>query len=91
MEGEAFKASHHGEGHKQSNRHEGHKLHDGLNRYRQDHAVLMLGRINVARAKQDSKDAHGKGHQNGQSIGTLHDRHDGIGKQWIGDHGLQRR
>ncbi len=49
----------------------------------------MLGGVDMAGAEQDGKDAHGEGHQNGQAIGALHDRHDGFGKQRIGDHGLQ--
>jgi hypothetical protein len=91
MGSEALEATQHGEGHEQSNGHEGHELHNGFNRDCQDHPVLMLGRINVARAEQDGEDAHGECHQNGQAIGAMHDGHDGIGKQRIGDHGLQRR
>ena len=84
-----FKAAHHGEGHEQPHRHEGHELDDGFNRDGEDHAVLMLGGVDVAGAEEDGKKAHGDGHQNGQAIGALHDRHDGFGKQRIGDHGLQ--
>ena len=89
MGGKFFKAAHHGEGDEQPHRHKGHKLDDGFNRDGEDHPVLMLGGIDVAGAEQDGKDTHGEGHQNGQAIGALHDRHDGFGKQRIGDHGLQ--
>ena len=89
MGGEAFKASHHGQGHEQSHCNESHKLDDGFYGDREDHSVLMFGGIDVAGSEQDGKDTHGEGHQNGQAIGALHDRHDGIGKQRIGDQGLQ--
>jgi len=87
--GKFFEATHHGEGDEQPHRDESHKLDDGFNGNGEDHSILVLGGINVAGAEQDGKDAHGERHQHGQPVSALHDRHDVLGEQGVGDHGLQ--
>ena len=61
-------AAHHTEHDETADRHEGHQLHQRFDRDGENHAVLMLGGVDVAGTEQNCEDAHGERHQQRQAI-----------------------
>ena len=74
------------EGDEGSDRDEGDQLDDRFNRDRQHHAMLMLGRVDVAGAEQDREGGHGDGDEKGQILCGRIDPADGTRR----DQGLER-